>query len=347
MSMSYVDDSAEGGLRAAVLTQCLFCHHPFPENQTLERFASGRRVAYDPWRGRLWAVCPWCGRWTLAPFEMRWEVLEDLERLTRDGARLLGETGEIALLEVEDLEIVRVGKAGLREESWWRYGREFSARRRSAKRAVRKGKVRDALFTLAVTGIPIWGLSDPNHWIGRARARRFGRVAWQGAVNCDGCGTALREVLFDERDQLLLRAGPYATVALWYGCARCYTGTGVEEGEYGHLITGVAAEHVLRRLLAHANFAGGTEGVVLEAMDLVESHPTTDELTRQVARRGQSLGALTEMHSFALEIAVNAHVERLLLEMELEELEARWREEEQIAAIADGILTPAPRGIEP
>jgi hypothetical protein len=27
-------------------------------------------------RGRLWAVCSSCGRWTLAPFETRWEVLE-------------------------------------------------------------------------------------------------------------------------------------------------------------------------------------------------------------------------------------------------------------------------------
>jgi hypothetical protein len=36
-------------------------------------------------------------------------------------------------------------------------------------------------------------------------------------------------------------------------------------------------------------------------------------------------------------------VERLLLELELEELATRWREEEEIAAIADGILTPAPR----
>jgi len=75
-----------------MLATCLFCYQPFPENQTLEPFASGRRVAYDPVRGRLWAVCSSCGRWTLAPFETRWEVLEDLERLTRDRARLLGET---------------------------------------------------------------------------------------------------------------------------------------------------------------------------------------------------------------------------------------------------------------
>jgi hypothetical protein len=120
-------------------------------------------------------------------------------------------------------------------------------------------------------------------------------------------------------------------------------GRGSRDAEHGHLITGVAAEHLLRRLLAHTNFAGGTEGMVREAMDVVESYPTTDDLIRQVCRRGHSLGALTDRESFALEIAANTEVERLLLEVELEELASRWREEEEIAAIADGILTPAPR----
>jgi hypothetical protein len=325
------------------VTNCLFCHQPFPANRTLERFVSGHRVAYDPVRGRLWAVCSSCGRWTLAPFETRWEVLEDLERLTRDHARLLAETDEIALLEAEDLEIVRVGRASLREESWWRYGREFSARRSAAKQEVRKGKVREALFTTLAVGIPIWGLSDPNHWIGRARTKKFGKAAWHGSVECDGCGAVLREVLFAEHGDLQLRAGPGDGLALWYGCAHCFTGLDAEESQYGHLITGVAAEHVLRRMLAYANFAGGTEAVVREAMDLVESHPTTDDVIRQVCHRGQGLGALTDRESFALEIATNTEVERLLLELELEELASRWREEEEIAAIADGILTPAPR----
>jgi hypothetical protein len=333
-----------------MLTTCLFCHQPFPENRTLERFVCGRRVAYDPVRGRLWAVCPSCDRWTLAPFETRWEVLEDLERLTRDGARLLGETGQIALLEAEDLEVVRVGKAGLREESWWRYGREFSARRASAEHTVRRGKVREALFSTLVLGIPIWGLSDPNHWIGRARTREFGSVAWQGEAACNGCGGALGEVRFEEGSRLRLRSGPYGAVALWYGCVRC-AAAGASEGEPGrqpgHRITGVAADHVLRRLLAHANFAGGTEPTVWEAMDLVESFPTTDHLIGQVSRLGPALGELTETGSFALEIAVNADVERRLLELDLEELESRWREEEEIAAIADGILTPWPRRPRP
>jgi hypothetical protein len=43
-----------------------------------------------------------------------------------------------------------------------------------------------------------------------------------------------------------------------------------------------------------------------------------------------------------LEIAVNDEAERQQLEMELAELEARWREEEELAAIVDGELTEVP-----
>jgi hypothetical protein len=46
--------------------------------------------------------------------------------------------------------------------------------------------------------------------------------------------------------------------------------------------------------------------------------------------------------AIALEIALNDETERQLLELELKELEARWREEEDIAAIIDGELTRAP-----
>jgi hypothetical protein len=133
---------------------------------------------------------------------------------------------------------------------------------------------------------------------------------------------------------------------LWYRCAVCTGVTESEEARHGHLIMGVAAEHLLRRLLAHTNFTGGTEATVGEAMDLVESYPTIEDLVHQICRRKYRLGALTETRSFALEIAVNADVERRLLEFELEELESRWREEEEIAAIADGILTPAPRRLQ-
>ncbi len=113
-----------------MLSRCIYCHVQLPLNQSLEHFRLGQRIAFDPVRGRLWAVCGGCRRWNLAPIEERWEALEELERLTHDRGRLLSQTDSIALFRAEDLEVVRVGKAKLVEEAWWRYGQELRRRRR-------------------------------------------------------------------------------------------------------------------------------------------------------------------------------------------------------------------------
>ncbi|HEX9106263.1 MAG TPA: hypothetical protein VF832_03535, partial [Longimicrobiales bacterium] len=111
--------------------RCLYCHRDLPANEALEHFPVGRRVAYDPGRGRLWAVCPACRRWNLAPIEERWEALEELEKAVKDRSRLLSQTDNIALLRSGELDIVRVGRANLTEEAWWRYGMELVKRRRT------------------------------------------------------------------------------------------------------------------------------------------------------------------------------------------------------------------------
>ena len=48
----------------------------------------GRRIAYDPVLGRLWAVCEACHRWNLCPIEERDAALYALERMARDKGRL-------------------------------------------------------------------------------------------------------------------------------------------------------------------------------------------------------------------------------------------------------------------
>ena len=113
-----------------MFSRCLFCHRDLPANEALEHYPYGRRLAYDPVRGRLWAVCPACRRWNLAPIEERWEALEELEKTVKDRSRLLSQTDNIALLRAGELEIVRVGRANLTEEAWWRYGAELVKRRR-------------------------------------------------------------------------------------------------------------------------------------------------------------------------------------------------------------------------
>ena len=71
-------------------THCLVCATRFEPNEELEHLPAGRRLAFDPNRGRLWAICPTCKRWSLTPIEERWEALEELDKLTTDKARLYG-----------------------------------------------------------------------------------------------------------------------------------------------------------------------------------------------------------------------------------------------------------------
>src|SRR5690606_4523205 len=110
---------------------CLICGAPFAPNEELEWLPRGRRVAFDPARGRLWIVCLRCRRWSLAPIDERWEALEELERATRDRARPLAHTDNIALFRLGRVDLVRVGRAELAEEAWWRYGRELARRKRT------------------------------------------------------------------------------------------------------------------------------------------------------------------------------------------------------------------------
>ena len=113
-----------------MLKRCLFCHKRFPKTGQFARFRSGRRIAYAPVQGRLWSVCDRCHRWNLAPVEERGEILYRLEKLCRDKSHLVAHTANISLHEAENLLLVRVGRADLAEQAWWRYGREMARRRR-------------------------------------------------------------------------------------------------------------------------------------------------------------------------------------------------------------------------
>ena len=101
---------------------CLFCNVPLGTNDQIPTFPVGRRLAFDPARGRLWVICTRCGRWNLSPLEERWEAIDDCERLFR-GTRLRYSTDNIGLAHIGDhLELVRIGPALLPEIASWRYG---------------------------------------------------------------------------------------------------------------------------------------------------------------------------------------------------------------------------------
>ena len=111
-------------------TSCMFCQKPLGANEVVESFPTGRRLAFDAARGRLWVVCMKCERWNLTPLEERWEAVEDCERLFRD-TRIRVSTDNIGLARhPEGLTLVRIGEPQRPEFAAWRYGDQFGRRRR-------------------------------------------------------------------------------------------------------------------------------------------------------------------------------------------------------------------------
>ncbi|MGH7444209.1 MAG: hypothetical protein ACREKM_05010 [Longimicrobiales bacterium] len=286
----------------------------------------------------MWAICTGCQRWTLAPIEERWEALDELERLTRDDGRLLSQTENIALVRAGDLDVVRVGRARLVEEAWWRYGRELQQRKVVYRRtqAVQTGVSVVLGMSLgwwfAIFGHNTDVLNDARRWL------RYGSTAWRGMSLCDECNSPLDELAFKRAGALILYEHHDDASVLRRRCSRCRLGH--------HQIEGAAAQHTLRRVLAWQHFHGASERRVREATDRIDAVGSPELLVATIAERRPALhelrGKYQRTDAIALEIALNDAAERVLLEQELQVLEAHWRSEEELAAIVDGELTPLP-----
>ena len=112
--------------------RCIFCSAHLGANEVVEAFPVGRRIAFDEWKGRLWAICPRCRRWNLAPLEERWEAVEEAEKHFRD-CRVRAHSENIGLARMPDgTRLIRVGKAVPLELATWRYGGAMTRTRRRA-----------------------------------------------------------------------------------------------------------------------------------------------------------------------------------------------------------------------
>ena len=330
-----------------MFTHCLVCHTPFPSNEELEYFSTSTRVAYDAVRGRLWAVCRSCKRWSLAPIEERWEVLEELEKLVTDRARLLSQTDNVALLRVGNLDIVRVGRANLTEEAWWRYGRELTQRKEKHNKlkfigtAAAGAAILGGWTTGGISWLGAWLLWEnaPQQVTQAARWLRYGGSAWRGKRRCARCGQIFRNIAYRDRTQVILSpgSGPGDALCVTQRCPLCG-----DLGDGGLHLQGKEGEYVSRRLLAYHHHEGATEQRVRSATRLIEEAGSPEDLTRIVIKEGRRLGDLQRTGAIALEIAANDTVEQHLLELELAEIEAHWEREEELASIIDGELTPLP-----
>jgi hypothetical protein len=134
---------------------CVWCYANLGQNETIEHFPVGRRLAFDGATGRLWVVCRKCERWNLTPLDERWEAIEECERRFR-ATRLRASTDEIGLARVGDgLDLIRIGTPLRPEFAAWRYGDVFRRRRR---RSIMFGGAAVGLMALAALG-PLVGIT--------------------------------------------------------------------------------------------------------------------------------------------------------------------------------------------
>lgn len=334
--------TTQGTRPGLMYTRCLFCHKPFPENGQLVHMPRGRRIAYDPVKGRLWAVCEGCHRWNLTPIEEREGALYELERIARDHAKPLGHTANISFMVAGPITLIRVGEAGLVEQAWWRYGKEL--RKRKASIDSRRSKFTAYTFgALQYVGEMI-GLADADvsiDWEDTPvadvlRWRRFGWAAWHGRETCPHCQSQLRALRYDLGWWVYPLRGPDGRLGVGVPCQRCDPWTPDKVYE----LHGDGAENVLRRLLAYQNIGGASERRITDAATAIEEAGSAGEFSLEVTSKRQSLWKMGATGTIGLEIALNESVEKRMMDLEVRALEFLWKQEEELARIIDKELTP-------
>jgi hypothetical protein len=318
-----------------VYRTCIFCNRPLGANEVVETFPVGRRLAFDPEKGRLWVVCRSCERWNLSPIEERWETLEALEWMFRD-TRVRASTENIGLARhAEGLEIVRIGRPQRPEFAAWRYGDQFGRRR---KRAILYGAGGLAVFGVVMIGGMVTGvlgagvLAQSGNWVniwknGRVRLKlRTEEGDLLKLKNPDLLGTRLRPTDDELGFGVEIRQKKDTR---WY------------EGEEARRVAGL--------VLPKMNSMGGKRQTVQEAVHNIEDHRHPDAFLRAISRGDRFTdkkgvpGYINKMPAptkLAVEMALHEEQERRALEGELWRLERAWEAAEEIAAISDDLLLP-------
>ncbi len=342
----------------------MFCKKPLGSNEVVETFPVGRRLAFDPAKGRLWVVCRSCERWNLTPLEERWEAVETCERLFR-ATRIRTSTENIGLARhAEGLELVRIGEPLRPEFAAWRYGDQFRRRRRRWIAAGSAG-VTANLATSVTLNLTMGGL------IGAAGAAALGggvaglalwtvqrlltrQVSSARFRRSDGTPSTLA------REQVSQFARILATDDEPGFRIEIHKGPLSREGP--DLFEGDDAGRAINAVLLLVNGAGAAAHHIREAVSRIESHGDPRRFIADSTERGSAAtvrefptpegwkkvrlsgpGWVRKMPKptrLALEMALHEEQERRALEGELAQLERAWREAEEIAAIADNLLLP-------
>lgn len=312
-------------------TTCAFCNAALDGDGGPSGLGVGRRLAFDEWKGRLWVICGRCARWNLTPFDDRLERIEALARAAASG-RIAASTEQIALIRWERYDLIRVGKPPRLELAHWRYGERLAQRTRDRMKIVLP-------LTVAAVGVGIaanvalgGGLGFFVMNLHRVTERIYvniignRRVALVEPPACVRCGQIM-ELRAKHVQHARLVPETRADVAVLLSCPRCHS--------EGALVTGRDAAQVLRQGLTFLNATRSGRRHAREAASTVDEAGGADELIRDVSRRELTLRSLKPGRRLALEMAVDEHAEVL-------ELERQWHDAEELADIADGMLSTTP-----
>lgn len=344
---------------------CLFCHSSLGANEAIEHFPVGRRLAYDAAKGRLWVVCSKCERWNLSPLEERWEAIEEAERAYRDTQKRVA-TDNIGLARLRDgTELIRIGAPLRPEFAAWRYGDQFGKRRRREWLIVGGGS---AVVLAVALGGPALGLAVSGGGGAVVNIFNFGNLLYHRFVPrvrvADAEGNSLPISGFDLRKASfsLDPGGDSMRVEFPYSrwqASRPMLATALITGKFGLLSTSYAELHgdpavrAMAAMLPALNGGGGSARQVSRAVAAVEQNQNSvPALLREALaatssssyRRRMGVGSaalIPKPLRLALEMSLHEADERRALEGELAELENRWKQAEEIAAIADGLTLPA------
>jgi hypothetical protein len=330
---------------------CMFCNRPLGENQVVEHFPVGRRLAFDSGKGRLWVVCRRCERWNLTPIEERWEAIEDCERLFY-GIRTKVSTENVGLAKhPEGMELVRIGAPMRPEFAAWRYGDQFGRRR---KKAILVGVGATAVVgTIAIAGMATGVISgallgQSGNFVNIVRNTR----TLVTVKDKDGKKLKIKQPHLDKCR--ILSAGEDGS---WIIEMKKGSSEWRWEGEEGL--------EMANRILPAMNRSGARKSTVQEAVREIEDAGHPEEYLRRLSpedlgehgnlwARAQGDGSwrpLKEKHvgllqklphpsRLALEMALHEEEERKALQGELKTLEAAWKAAEEIAEISDNLLLP-------
>jgi hypothetical protein len=292
---------------------CIFCSADLGENEALEHFPVGARLAFDAWQGRLWAVCGKCGRWNLSPIEERWEAVEEAEKHFRD-SRLRVHSENIGLAKLPDgTRLIRVGEALPGELAAWRYGDMLRHRRYRHWLAVggvvvAGGALAGGMHMAAVAGLGAMGSWAPQLFAQAVMYRKaripIARLAAEESPT--GEELLLRRI---HLNGARLTEGSDGGVAVHLPYVRLTRAAIAGVAGRPVMLEGDVARSVIGRAMVDANARGASQRRVNDAIGLLTEAGGPEAYLHGVAGEGRSLG-LRPVHSLVYAAAQRGALSR-------------------------------------